>query len=128
MTKEELIQIKLERAKKTFDTAQKVENGDWNSVANRLYYTVFYLATALLIDLDLEYKSHSGAKNAFFLHFIKTRKMDLIFGELYTNLLYLRQEGDYDDKILDEMTVKPYLSQVVEFMDIVELHLDYKNN
>ncbi len=123
MTKEELIKIKLERAKKTFDTAQKVENGDWNSIANRLYYTVFYLATALLIDLNLEYKSHSGAKNAFFLHFIKTRKMDLRFGELYTNLLYLRQEGDYDDIALDEMTVKPYLSQVEEFINIVELYL-----
>ena len=126
MTKEELIKIKLERAKKTFDTAQKVENGDWNSIANRLYYTVFYLATALLIDLDLEYKSHSGAKNAFFLHFIKTRKMDLRFGELYTNLLYLRQEGDYDDIALDEMTVKPYLLQVEEFIDIVELYLNKK--
>ena len=124
MTKEELIKIKLQRANKSFDTAQKVENGDWNSVANRLYYTVFYLATALLIDLDLEYKSHSGAKNAFFLHFIKTRKMDLRFGELYTNLLYLRQEGDYDDKILDKETVQPYFSQVAEFINIVELHLN----
>lgn len=122
MTKEELIKIKLERAKITFDTAQKVENGDWNSVANRLYYTVFYLATALLIDLNLVYKSHSGAKNAFFLHFIKTKRMDLRFGELYTNLLYLRQEGDYDDVVLEELTVKPYMSQVIEFMDIVELH------
>lgn len=123
MTKEELVKIKLQRAKKTFDTAQKVENGDWNSVANRLYYTVFYLATALLIDLNLEYKSHSGAKNAFFLYFIKTQKMDLRFADLYTNLLYLRQEGDYDDKILDEETVKPYFSEVEEFIHIVELYL-----
>lgn len=38
--------------------------------------------------------------------------MDLRFADLYTNLLYLRQEGDYDDKILDEDTVKPYFSQV----------------
>ena len=122
MTKEELIRIKLKRAKKTFDTAQKVDNEDWNSVANRLYYTVFYLATALLIDMELVYKSHSGAKNAFLLHFIKTKKMDLRFGDLYTNLLYLRQEGDYDDKILEELTVRPYISQVEEFMDIVELY------
>ena len=123
MTKQELIILKLERAKKTFQTAQRVNNDDWNSVANRLYYTTFYLATALLIHLDLEYKSHSGAKNAFFLHFIKTKKFDLKIGELYTNLLYLRQEGGYDDVVLLELTVKPYILQVKEFIEIVELYL-----
>ena len=35
----------------------------------------------------------------------------------------LIKEGDYDDKVLDEMTVKPHFYQVEEFMDVVELHL-----
>ena len=35
----------------------------------------------------------------------------------------LIKEEDYDDKVLDEMTVKPHFYQVEEFMDVVELHL-----
>ena len=35
----------------------------------------------------------------------------------------LIKEEDYDDKVLDEMTIKPYFSQVEEFMDVVELYL-----
>lgn len=32
----------------------------WNLVANRLYYAVFHLATALLIDKGYSTKSHAG--------------------------------------------------------------------
>jgi uncharacterized protein (UPF0332 family) len=66
---------------------------------NRLYYSCFYAVIALLADQEIEVQSHSGARQMFGLHFIKTGKIDPETGRFLARLFDLRQTGDYDDFI-----------------------------
>jgi uncharacterized protein len=93
------------------------ENGKWNTVVNRLYYSCFYAVIAFLIKNDIEAQSHNGARTQFGLHFIKSGTIDKKYGKLFTKLFDYRQKGDYGDLYdYDEKIVKPLISQVQEFV------------
>jgi len=47
---------------------------------NRLYYSFFFAANALLVLNDTEEKTHATAKRQFSLQFVKTGKFDKKFG------------------------------------------------
>lgn len=54
-TKDDLINYRIERAFNTLKTAKTLANsGDWNAVANRLYYACFYAVLALLAKNDID--------------------------------------------------------------------------
>lgn len=74
-----------------------IKNKKWNSVVNRLYYACFYAVSALLIKNEVQIKSHTGVKTQFFLNYIKTGKLDIQFGRLFSDLFDWRQKSDYDD-------------------------------
>ena len=64
---------RLETTRKTFEAARVLAaNGFWNSVVNRLYYTLYYAVNALLVANDIQPKSHAGTKTMFSQHFVKT--------------------------------------------------------
>lgn len=116
-TKEDYIAYRLLKSKEIFDDAQLLaDNHRWNSCVNRLYYSSFYIVSALLYKNEYTSETHSGVKTQFNLHFIKSGLVDVRYGKLYSNLFDWRQESDYADFIdFDEETVKPLISQVEEF-------------
>ena len=58
--KKENIRYRIKRAKETYEDAIFLfEKGSLNSSINRLYYSVFYATIALLLDSDIEVKSHN---------------------------------------------------------------------
>lgn len=62
-TKDDLINYRIERAYATLQTAKRLaELGDWNSVANRLYYASFYAVLALLAKNDMDTYTHTHTK------------------------------------------------------------------
>ena len=73
-----------------------IENGFWATAMNRLYYACFY-AVALLLEKGIQSKTHSGTKQMFGLHFVKTSIVSQESGDFYTVIFNLRQTGDYDD-------------------------------
>ncbi len=88
---------------------------------NRLYYAAFYAVNALLVDKEIYARSHSGAKNQFSLHFIKTKKLDIKYGRLFSELFDWRQKGDYENLFdFDEASVSPLFKQVDEFIEAIE--------
>lgn len=80
MTKEEKSEYskyRIESAFQTYEAAKVLaDNGFWNSAVNRLYYSLFYAVSALLVINDIQTKSHSSTKSQFSLHFIKIGKFD----------------------------------------------------
>ncbi|MBN2135616.1 MAG: HEPN domain-containing protein [Acidobacteria bacterium] len=99
MSNEELVKYRFSRAKESYDESILLASGDhWNAAANRLYYACFYLVNALLIQHDLSFTSHNGVKTEFHRFFVKTDKITIKSGKLYSRLFNLRQEGDYVDK------------------------------
>lgn len=83
----EFAKYKMEAAYKTFDAALVLaERGFWNSAVNRLYYSLFYAVNALLVINKIETKSHSGSRSQFSNFFVKTNKIDVKYGKLYSQL------------------------------------------
>ena len=76
-----------------------MENKLWNTAVNRLYYACYYAVIALLIDKDINAQTHSGVRQMFGLHFIKSGLIDKDSGKFYTDIFDMRQTGDYDDYI-----------------------------
>jgi len=78
------------------------------------------LVSALLYKYDLKSETHNGAKTQFNLHFIKTGKLDIKFGKLYSNLFLWRQESDYTDFVdFDSEIVVPLIEQVMEMNNLL---------
>ena len=69
----------------------------WSLVANRLYYAVFHMASALMIDKGYNTKSHAGLICLLGQEFVLNGLLDREDAKLASRLLNMRQSGDYDD-------------------------------
>jgi uncharacterized protein (UPF0332 family) len=88
------VKYRLQKAEETMDVAELlIDNKKWNSAVNRLYYAI----SALLIYDNVSAKTHAGVKTQFFLHYIKSGKIEASSGKLYADLFDWRQKGDYND-------------------------------
>jgi uncharacterized protein (UPF0332 family) len=69
----------------------------WSLVANRLYYAVFHMASALIVDKGFTTKSHAGLICLLGQEFVVRGLLDKDDSHLASRLLNMRQAGDYDD-------------------------------
>ncbi len=127
-TKDDLIQYRITRAKDTYEDAQILaEREKWNSAINRLYYSAYYAVMALLLDSDLKPSTHKGAKSNFSEFFIKTGKIDMGYGKMYSQMFTWRQKGDYDDFFdFNRDNVLPYFEPVIRLISIIEKMIGVK--
>jgi uncharacterized protein (UPF0332 family) len=116
-TSQDFIIYRINKSTEIFqDALLLAQNERWNSCINRLYYSTFYLVSALLYQKKIKTETHNGIKSQFFLHFIKTGLINKEYGKLYSHLFDWRQESDYADfRDFDKETVIPILNQVKEF-------------
>lgn len=116
-----LISYRIERAYLTLDSARRmIKDEDWFGAANRLYYAVYQIIAALLAKKVIRVKSHSGAKNMFEQHFIKTGLVEAKWSKLYTRLSNARHESDYADFArFDRESIEPLLPQTETFINLV---------
>lgn len=96
--KEELIVLKMQKAEDALRSAKVLlDDGFLNGAVNRIYYSCYYAATALLFKKDIFTKSHTGVQQMLGLHFIKTNIIEKKHGQFYSILFNSRQMADYDD-------------------------------
>ena len=121
-SREDYIRYRTLKSDEAFEDARLlIENGRWNASVNRLYYSSFYLVSALLFQNKLTAQTHNGVKTNFFLHFVKTDKVSKDLGKLYSSLFDWRQESDYADFIdFNSDTVSPLLNKVRELNDLLK--------
>ena len=94
----DLITYRLNRAIETIGDAQLLANAKrWNPCVNRLYYACYYAITALLVKHEINPKTHTGVRQMFGLHFIKTGKLPIELGIIFSDIFDKRQTSDYDD-------------------------------
>jgi uncharacterized protein (UPF0332 family) len=113
-TKEDYINYRISKSEEIYnDAILLAKNERWNSCVNRLYYSSFFLVSALLYKNEIKAETHNGVKTQFFLNYVKDGPISKDFGKLYAHLLDWRQESDYTDFIdFDKDTVEPLLNQV----------------
>jgi uncharacterized protein (UPF0332 family) len=117
--KEEIINIKIQKAEDTLLSAKKLlEDGFLHGAVNRIYYACYYTSTALLYHIEVYTKSHTGVQQMLSLHFIKNGILDKSHGQFYSLLFSSRQAADYDDFIeIDEDEIKEMYASAVHFIE-----------
>lgn len=96
--KEEYIAYRLNKAEEVFEAAKILyDAAQWNSCINRLYYSCFYAASALLMRRDIGAKSHSGVIAKFSETAVVSGEMTSDEYRVYSKLLNWRTKGDYSD-------------------------------
>lgn len=95
-----LVEYRISKARETLaDIEILVQNKMWNLAVNRLYYACFYAVTALLANADVFTKTHTGARQMLWLHFVKDGKISNASSIFYSEIFSKRQTGDYEDFI-----------------------------
>jgi len=119
---EELVKYRFDKAKETLAEAEvQIKNKLWNVGVNRLYYACFYSVNALLASREIYTKTHSGAKQMFGLHFIKTGIIKEELSDFYTEVFSMRQSSDYEDYCdYEEEDVVPLFGPAREFIKTIE--------
>ena len=117
-----VVDYRLQKAKETLaEVPILIENKLWRSAANRLYYSCFYAASALLIKDGHQTHTHNGVKTILSLYYIKENKIDKSLIKIYGNLFNMRQRGDYEDwVIIEEEDIDPLLKPAEKFITEIE--------
>ena len=98
--KAEYVSKRLAHARRTLEEVEiRIDNELWNIAVNRLYYACFYAVTALLHNYGWDTKTHGGAHRMFNLHFIKSGIINKEYNDLYSTLMDMRQDADYEDDV-----------------------------
>jgi uncharacterized protein (UPF0332 family) len=101
--RQELVEYRIQKARETFNEVDlHIKNELWTTAVNRLYYACYYAVIALLIDIEIQPQTHTGVRQMFGLHFVKTGIIDISTGKFFSDIYDMRQTGDYDDYIAFE--------------------------
>ena len=111
--KKSIIAYRVQKADSVFiEASDNATMNHWNLVANRLYYAVFHMASALLIDKGFTSKTHSGVICLLGQEFATKGLLDKDDMSLVSRLQNMRHAGDYDDMFdWAEEDVKPLFNR-----------------
>jgi len=73
-----------------------VKQGHLRAAINRAYYTIFHVASAALLWVDIERKRHSGVQSAFAEKYIKPGIIETEYSRIYRDARRAREQQDYD--------------------------------
>ena len=86
-----IVLYRVEKARKAIEDIHKVFPLEvWGIIANRMYYALYYAATALLVQDEHKVGTHKGVISLFNLYYIKTGMLTREDGTLLGT--YLRLE------------------------------------
>ncbi|KFD41466.1 hypothetical protein DK28_0208745 [Peptococcaceae bacterium SCADC1_2_3] len=119
----ELISYRRKRAKEALEDAERLVNaGSLFSAVNRIYYSMFYEVTALLLIKNLSASRHSGIRSLFNKKYVKTGKVRIEMGKFFARMFEFRQKGDYGDFVeFEEKKVKEWLDTEKVFIEELEM-------
>lgn len=113
-----MVQREFEKAQNFFRQAKKnAAIGEWDVVANRLYYAAFHAVSALLINDGRKVGSHKGTVLTFGQYYVKTGIFTADDGRFYSQLQTIREKADYSVVwSASESDLKPIMPLVDSFL------------
>lgn len=117
-----IVKYRLEKSNIAIQEAEKVsEIGLWNIAANRMYYALFYISTAILIKKGLTAHTHAGVIAMIGLNLVQSGLLSTDDMRLMRKMFSLRQEGDYEDFIeVSGDEIHHYLPEVKQLLAKME--------
>ena len=91
---------------------------------SRAYYSMLYLAEALLLTKGLRFSSHSAVNAAFGQHFAKNRELPPRFHRYLIDSFGLRQAGDYSTTAITAGAAQEVIGWAEEFLTAAKKWLD----
>lgn len=119
-----IVEYRIEKAWVALEDVEQVSKlARWSAAANRMYYTIYYAATALLIANGYTCRTHTGMITMIHKHFVLTGILSKEDGRLVGKVFDMRQEADYDDFMdADEEMIQTYYPKVKALVErMVEL-------
>ena len=114
------------KASRAIRAAQALlDYGDTEFAVGRAYYAMFYVAEALLEEIDLRFRKHGAVHSAFGQHFVKTGKLDEKYHQWLLRSFEKRLTGDYwvEEAITPE-EVQEMIGQATEFLAAAREYLE----
>ncbi|MBQ3631813.1 MAG: HEPN domain-containing protein [Prevotella sp.] len=123
-----LVTYRMQRARETWaETKIIIEDKLWYAAANRMYYSCFYMTSALLISYGLAASTHAGVIRMLGMHFVMTGIVSKELNSFYVHLFEMRQRGDYDDYIqIGSADVLPFVELAEKYMTTLETIINEK--
>lgn len=111
------IQLRLERAEDYLAEARKLlESKMYPGAVSRAYYAVFTLTTAVLLTMDLVRAKHSGVESAFNYYFIRTKRLEEKYKDIFTRARAEREKSDYELKDYSDDEAQAIVSDCERFV------------
>ena len=122
----DIVRYRMENARKMLEEVKSHRsNGFYNTAVNRMYYACYYAATAMLISMGIEVKSHDGVRLNLGRHIVLEGRLSPELGRFYSRLFSKRSTGDYDDFIIHPLNTVDYLlPQACLFVNTLGEQLD----
>jgi len=97
MEKLELVKLQLEKAEERLGAANYLLEGKYyEDAVNRAYYSMYYVAKAILTLKNVEPKTHEGVLSMFGLHAIRESDVEIYYGKALRFAKEEREKSDYD--------------------------------
>ena len=116
----------FDKAARSIQTAESLkESKDYEFIASRAYYAMFYIAEALLNEKDLSFKRHGSLHAAFGEHFVKTGIFDQKLHRWLIEAFNLRLTSDYSaSTIISKEDAVGLIPQAQEFLHAARKYLE----
>ena len=118
----------LEKASRSVQAAEHLaQNDDAEFAVGRAYYAMFYAAQALLSEIKLQFRKHSGVHNALAEQFVKPGLIDKRYHRWLVAAFNKRIAGDYSiDSDLRNEDASLLIGQAHEFLRVAKEFLKKK--
>lgn len=102
------------------DSEFLIDNKRFSIAVNRLYYSIFYILSALALKYAFKTKSHIQLLGWFNKTFISNNKIDKKYGKFVHKIFDLRTKADYDFySHFEEEQLKQMHKEVKSFINVI---------
>ena len=117
-----LIKYNVEKSKKAIEDAQfLIENNKLDIAANRIYYGIFYILSALSLKHRFSTKKHHQLHGWFNKNFIHTNIIDEKYSQIVKQAFKIRSDADYDvTKVFSNDLIEKSFEEMKEFISSIE--------
>ncbi len=129
LSKENRIVIIDNNIQKSYQAINDAEillnNEGFSGALNRIYYSIFYILSALAIKSDYKTSKHTQLIGWFNKNFVKNHKVERKIGKLVQKAFDQRMEGDYD--VLSEFCFDETKEALADAKEIIRVVRDIIN-
>lgn len=114
-----MVKLQYEKALSCLHQAEGIASMNfWDTVANRLYYSLFHAVSALLIKDGHKVSTHKASVLLLGQHYVKTGVFTIEEARLFARLQAMREESDYNCVyVTTENEVRPLFEPVHRLID-----------